>query len=67
MKTENYIARLKRERDEAIAQLHAVNVELIELQTYLSGQKFAWPDHDYVHVRTDMLPRLAEIRRMSMI
>jgi ATP-dependent RNA circularization protein (DNA/RNA ligase family) len=58
----NHIARLTTERLDAIEQLGAARALLEELEAYLLSSKFAGPDNDYVHVRTDMLPKLAQVR-----
>ncbi len=58
----SHIKRLLIERDEAQEQLRRAREELIELETYLTSPKFAWPDNDYVHVKTDILPKLSRIR-----
>lgn len=59
---ENYIHRLTRERDETREQLAEVLGLLVELEIYLTSSKFHGADNDYVHVSTDMLPRLAKIK-----
>jgi hypothetical protein len=58
----NHIARLTGERLEALEQLGAARELLEELQTYLMSSKFSAPGADYVHVRTDLLPKLARVR-----
>jgi len=58
----NHIARLTTERADAIEQLDAARALVLELEAYLLSSKFAGPDNDYVHVRTDMLPKLAQVR-----
>lgn len=58
---ENHIHRLMRERDDAVAQLREVRDQLTALQHYLTSAKFAGPDADYVHVRTDILPKIRDI------
>ena len=63
--SENHISRLIRERDEYQAQLRAVRDELCEIERYLTSPKFAAPDCDYVHVRTDILPKIARLRFMT--
>jgi hypothetical protein len=62
---ENYIARLKREADEARAQLAAVNEELSHLLTYLESSKFQGFDNDYVYVSTDIAPKLMKLRALA--
>jgi hypothetical protein len=58
----NHIARLTGERLEALAQLAAARELVLELEAYLLSSKFHGPDNDYVHVRTDLLPKLAQVR-----
>ena len=58
----NHIARLISERDEAQATLRAARDMLTDLELYLTSSKFAAPDADYVHVRTDILPKIARVR-----
>ena len=58
----NHIARLTLERLEALAQLRDARDIIEELELYLLSSKFHGPDNDYVHVRTDLLPRLARVR-----
>jgi hypothetical protein len=58
----NHIARLTTDRNEALEQLSAARELILELEAYLLSAKFAGPDNDYVHVRTDLLPKLAHVR-----
>lgn len=58
----NYIHQLRHERDEARAQIDAARAELNGLLGYLGSDKFAAPDGDYVHVRTDIMPKLLKLR-----
>jgi hypothetical protein len=58
----NHIARLISERDAAQETLRAAREMLTDLELYLTSSKFSAPDADYVHVRTDMLPKIAAIR-----
>jgi len=62
---ENYIARLKREADEAKAQLAAVNDELTHLLAYLESSKFQGFENDYVYVSTDIAPKLMKLRALA--
>jgi hypothetical protein len=60
---ENHIHRIIRERDEALEQLREVRDRLADIENYLTSSKFtSSPDHDYVHVRTDILPKIAAVR-----
>jgi hypothetical protein len=58
----NHITRLIGERDEAQATIRDAQAMLCELELYLTSSKFAAPDCDYVHVRTDILPKIARVR-----
>lgn len=58
----NYINRLERENGELREQVALAHELVANLEAYLLSSKFAGPDNDYVHVRTDMLPRLATIK-----
>jgi hypothetical protein len=48
----NYIQRLTEERDDARKALRSARADLLDTILYLSSSKFAWPDNDYVRVRT---------------
>jgi hypothetical protein len=58
----NHITRLISERDEARDTIRNARELLDELECYLTSSKFAAPDCDYVHVRTDILPKIARAR-----
>ena len=58
----NHIARLTGERLEALEQLTAARERVLELEAYLMSAKFQGADNDFVHVRTDILPKLARVR-----
>jgi hypothetical protein len=58
----NHIHRITAERDALADQLRGVRDQLAELERYLTSAKFAAPDADYVHVRTDVLPKVAAAR-----
>ena len=61
--SENHIHRITRERDEAFQQLTQVRNMLCDIELYLTSAKFTnSPDDDYVHVRTDILPKIATVR-----
>ena len=57
----NHITRLTTDRSEALEQLANARELVLELEAYLLSAKFAG-DNDYVHVRTDLLPKLAHVR-----
>ena len=56
----NHIARLISERDEARAAIREARDMLTDIELYLTGRKFH--EEDYVHVRTDILPKIAAVR-----
>jgi hypothetical protein len=58
----NYIQRLTEERDDARKALRSARADLLDIMLHLSSSKFAWPDNDYVHVRTDILPEIEAVR-----
>ena len=58
---ENHIHRLIRERDEAQQQLADVREALADLRTYLASSKFQGLDADYIHIRTDLVPKLIDL------
>jgi hypothetical protein len=58
----NHIARLTSDRDAARAVLNDAREELADLLAYLSSDKFGAPDGDYIHIRTDLMPRLLRLR-----
>lgn len=58
----NHIARLTADRDEARESLRNARDIVAELEAYLLSSKFAGPDADYVHVRTDILPKIARVK-----
>ncbi len=61
----NHIARLQRDLDEANGRLREADRKLIDLEIYLLSMKFQAEDADWVGVRTDMIPRLTEIRAIT--
>jgi hypothetical protein len=58
----NYIKRLETDNADLRYQLAEAQKAVIELQNYLLSSKFQGVDNDYVHVRTDMLPKLDVLR-----
>ena len=62
MTIRSHLARVTQERDDAHAQLRAVREQLAEMERYLHSAKFQGPDADYVHVRTDILPKIRTAR-----
>lgn len=58
----NHIHNLTERLHEARAQLTETRIALIELELYLLSSKFAGDGNDYVHVSTDILPRIRALR-----
>jgi hypothetical protein len=62
----NYINFLQ-DKNEAQGRSVAEAVTLLsDLMSYLESGKFSGPDKDYVHVSTDIFPKIREIR-MSLL
>lgn len=62
----NYISFLQ-DKNEAQGRAMAEAVTLLsDLMTYLESSKFQGSDNDYVHVKTDIFPKIREIR-MSLL
>jgi hypothetical protein len=59
----NHIRRLTADRDDARATIEETRDELNDLLAYLDLAKFAPPDGDYIHVRTDLMPKLLKLRQ----
>ena len=57
----NHIAKLTQDRNEARSVISETECELIALLCYLETDKFSGPDNDYIHIRTDLLPKLQRI------
>jgi hypothetical protein len=65
-KAMNYISFLQ-DKNEAQGRAMAEAVTLLsDLMHYLESSKFQGPDNDYVHVSTDIFPKVREIR-MSLL
>ena len=58
----NYIRRLESENRALRLQLQDTRQQLIDLEVYLASSKFTGPDADYVHVSTDILPKISRVR-----
>lgn len=62
----NYISFLQ-DKNEAQGRAMAEAVTLLsDLMTYLESSKFQGSENDYVHVKTDIFPKIREIR-MSLL
>ena len=57
----NYITHLQNVREEYATTMHVAREELRDILHYLQSSKFSGPDADYVHVRTDILPKLTRL------
>lgn len=60
----NHIHNLTAQRDNARDTLKTAHDELTDILVYLSSDKFARPDNDYVHISTDIMPKLMLLRLM---
>lgn len=58
----NYIQSLREANDEKTALICGAVEELTSLMAYLESNKFQGPDNDFVHIKTDLFPKLREIR-----
>jgi hypothetical protein len=61
----NHIAKLTKDRNDLRDKLAAIREELATLESYYTSSKFSWPDNDYAHVRTDLLPRLSTLKSLA--
>ena len=61
----NYITFLQNDRDELRALVRQMREELLDITLYLQSRKFTGPDMDYVHVKTDILPKVEKVRFLS--
>jgi hypothetical protein len=58
----NYISFLQ-DKNEAQGRAAAEAITMLsDLMAYLESGKFQGPDNDYVHVKTDIFPKIREIR-----
>lgn len=64
---ENYIARLKREKAEALALIAELHEQAAEIERYLSSSKFAGFENDYVVVSNDIYPKIQRLRIAAQI
>ena len=58
----SHIHRLTAERDVLTQVIADATNELSWLLAYLSLDKFARPDNDFVHISTDLMPKLTSLR-----
>lgn len=61
----NHIARLTQDRDTARQTLTDTTDAINQLIGYLCSTKFAGPDNDFVHIRTDLMPKLLALRNTA--
>jgi hypothetical protein len=62
----NHIARLTADRAALRAQMQEIRNELIDLRVYLASSKFQGDGNDYVHVSTDIAPKLARLSTLAL-
>lgn len=60
----NYIKQLQEDKKELQAKLNEVSDELMELRVYLASEKFQGVGNDYVHVSTDIRPKIENVFRI---
>ena len=58
----NYISFLQDKTDAQGRAIAETITALSDLMAYLESSKFQGPDNDHVHVKTDVFPKLREIR-----
>ena len=58
----NYIQSLREANDEKTALICGAVEELTSIMAYLQTAKFQGPDNDFIHIKTDLFPKLREIR-----
>jgi hypothetical protein len=61
-KAMNYISFLQDKTEAQGTAIAETITALSDLMHYLESSKFQGPDNDYVHVKTDIFPKLREIR-----
>jgi hypothetical protein len=57
-----YISALQTERFELREHVLSLTDRIRDLEAYLASAKFAGTDSDYVHVSTDILPKIRKLR-----
>lgn len=57
----NYIKQLQEDKKELQNKLNEVSDELMNIRIYLSSSKFQGVDNDYVHVSTDIRPKIETV------
>lgn len=60
----NYIKQLQSQNEALTKTLSQVNEEMISILKYLRSEKFQGFENDYVHVGTDMVPKLEVIKNI---
>jgi hypothetical protein len=58
----NHIAKLTQDRNDLKEIVANAETEIATLMQYLLSDKFSKPDADYIHIRTDLLPKLQQLR-----
>lgn len=61
----NHISKLQHDLDEARGQLRTIESELVGIERYLLSEKFSGPESDWVGVRTDILPKVSDLRSLT--
>jgi hypothetical protein len=58
----NYIKKIQQENEALKEGINLVIGEFIELQKYLNSDKFNGIENDYIHVKTDIYPKITAIK-----
>lgn len=57
----NYIKKLNNTINETKSEVSEIEAELLEIAIYLSSDKFHGHENNYVHVSTDILPKVRNV------
>ncbi len=60
----NHILKMKLDKQETTEKIWNCEEKLVELLIYLSSSKFSSVGDDYIHVSTDLKPKLYELLYM---
>lgn len=60
----NHIKKLKEQNEYLKNSIEEIIEEIIFYQSYYSSDKFSGIDNDFAHVKTDIYPKLQELKTM---
>mgnify|MGYP003662731170 CR=1 FL=1 len=63
----NHILRLQTENDDLKAQIKLIDEKITDMLRYLSSDKFHGVDNNYVHISTDIIHKVTEIKNLTFI